>query len=184
MSSLSKASGHRVVSHEVGHQDQLLTQPPKQSLEEDLKGATLYSHLKEYLHTQDQLKENGYSFLHPEQPWGAINLTAEEKRPKDSSCRTCCRCGTEYFMSSSGHCVHNKECYYHWGWLRQSWVFGGWETQYMCCSTADCSVSCWVAKRHMQEGQKERPEGFVKTFEKELYEDAHPGIYALNCDMS
>lgn len=35
----------------------------------------------------------------------------------------------------------------------------------------------------MQDGRKENLEGFVKTFDKELPEDAHPGIYALDCEM-
>uniref|UniRef100_A0A2R9BAE3 RNA exonuclease 1 homolog n=1 Tax=Pan paniscus TaxID=9597 RepID=A0A2R9BAE3_PANPA len=142
------------------------------------------SRLREYLLTQDQLKENGYPFPHPERPGGAIIFTAEEKRPKDSSCRTCCRCGTEYLVSSSGRCIRDEECYYHWGRLRRNRVAGGWETQYMCCSAAAGSVGCQVAKQHVQDGRKERLEGFVKTFEKELSGDAHPGIYALDCEMS
>nr|XP_007992855.2 RNA exonuclease 1 homolog isoform X2 [Chlorocebus sabaeus] len=149
-----------------------------------LSRAALYSRLKEYLLTQDQLKENGYPFPHPERPGGAIIFTAEEKRPKDSSCRTCCRCGTEYLVSSSGRCVRDEECYYHWGRLRRNRVAGGWETQYMCCSAAAGSVGCQVAKQHVQDGRKERLEGFVKTFEKELSGDTHPGIYALDCEMS
>uniref|UniRef100_A0A5F7ZU24 RNA exonuclease 1 homolog n=1 Tax=Macaca mulatta TaxID=9544 RepID=A0A5F7ZU24_MACMU len=149
-----------------------------------LSRAALYSRLKEYLLTQDQLKENGYPFPHPERPGGAIIFTAEEKRPKDSSCRTCCRCGTEYLVSSSGRCVRDEECYYHWGRLRRNRVAGGWETQYMCCSAAAGSVGCQVAKQHVQDGRKERLEGFVKTFEKELPGDTHPGIYALDCEMS
>lgn len=35
----------------------------------------------------------------------------------------------------------------------------------------------------MQDGRKENLEGFVKTFDKELSEDAHPGIFALDCEM-
>ena len=45
---------------------------------EDLKGAALYSGLKEYLLTEGQLKENGYPFPHPEKPGGAIIFTAEK----------------------------------------------------------------------------------------------------------
>lgn len=46
-------------------------------------GATLYGRLKEYLLTEDQLKENGFPFPHPERPGGAVIFTAEEKKPKD-----------------------------------------------------------------------------------------------------
>uniref|UniRef100_A0A2K5JKQ1 Exonuclease domain-containing protein n=1 Tax=Colobus angolensis palliatus TaxID=336983 RepID=A0A2K5JKQ1_COLAP len=187
---LSKTGGRRVVSHEVVLGGRLATKTsfslsrPSSPRVEDLKGAALYSRLKEYLLTQDQLKENGYPFPHPERPGGAVIFTAEEKRPKDSSCRTCCRCGTEYLVSSSGRCVRDEECYYHWGRLRRNRVAGGWETQYMCCSAAAGSVGCQVAKQHVQDGRKERLEGFVKTFEKELSGDTHPGIYALDCEMS
>lgn len=38
-------------------------------------------------------------------------------------------------------------------------------------------------QQHVQDGRKENLEGFMKTFDKELPEDAHPGIYALDCEM-
>ncbi|XP_021504541.1 RNA exonuclease 1 homolog [Meriones unguiculatus] len=188
--SLSKASGRRVVSHEVVLGGKLaaktsfsLSRPSSPRVEE-LKGTALYSRLKEYLLTQEQLKENGYPFPHPERPGGAVIFTAEDKKPKDPSCRICCRCGTEYLVSSSGRCVRNEECYYHWGRLRRNRVAGGWETQYMCCSAAVGSVGCQVAKQHVQDGRKENLEGFVRTFQKELPEDAHAGVFALDCEMS
>ncbi|XP_076775542.1 RNA exonuclease 1 homolog isoform X2 [Arvicanthis niloticus] len=188
--SLSKASGRRVVSHEVVLGGKLaaktsfsLSRPSSPRVEE-LKGTALYSRLREYLLTQEQLKENGYPFPHPERPGGAVIFTAEEKKPKDPSCRICCRCGTEYLVSSSGRCVRTEECYYHWGRLRRNRVAGGWETQYMCCSAAVGSVGCQVAKQHVQDGRKENLEGFVRTFQKELPEDAHAGVFALDCEMS
>uniref|UniRef100_A0AC11E0B2 RNA exonuclease 1 homolog n=1 Tax=Ovis aries TaxID=9940 RepID=A0AC11E0B2_SHEEP len=187
---LNKTSGRRVVSHEVVLGGKLAARTsfslsrPSSPRVEDLKGAALYSRLKEYLLTEGQLKENGYPFPHPEKPGGAVIFTAEEKKPKDSSCRICCRCGAEYLVSSSGRCVREEECYYHWGRLRRNRVAGGWETQYTCCSAAIGSTGCQVAKQHVQDGRKENLEGFVKTFEKELSGDAHPGVYALDCEMS
>lgn len=50
-------------------------------------GAALYGRLKEYLLTEDQLKENGYPFPHPGRPGGALVFTAEEKKPKDCESR-------------------------------------------------------------------------------------------------
>ncbi|XP_037360874.1 RNA exonuclease 1 homolog [Talpa occidentalis] len=187
---VNKTSGQRVVSHEMVLGGKLAAKTsfslsrPNSPRVEDLKGAALYGRLKEYLLSEDQLKENGYPFPHPERPGGAVIFTAEEKRPKDSSCRICCRCGAEYLVSSSGRCVREEECCYHWGRLRRNRVAGGWETQYMCCSAAIGSTGCQVAKQHVQDGRKENLEGFVKTFDKELSEDAHPGIYALDCEMS
>ncbi|XP_065774603.1 RNA exonuclease 1 homolog isoform X2 [Muntiacus reevesi] len=187
---LNKTSGRKVVSHEVVLGGKLAARTsfslsrPSSPRVEDLKGAALYSRLKEYLLTEGQLKENGYPFPHPEKPGGAIIFTAEEKKPKDSSCRICCRCGAEYLVSSSGRCMREEECYYHWGRLRRNRVAGGWETQYTCCSAAIGSTGCQVAKQHVQDGRKENLEGFVKTFEKELSGDAHPGVYALDCEMS
>uniref|UniRef100_A0A8C0VY37 Exonuclease domain-containing protein n=1 Tax=Castor canadensis TaxID=51338 RepID=A0A8C0VY37_CASCN len=187
---LSKTSGRRLVSHEVVLGGKLAAKTsfslnrPSSPRVEDLKGATLYRRLREYLLTLEQLKENGYPFPHPQRPGGAVIFTADEKKPKDSSCRICCRCGTEYLVSSSGRCVRDEECYYHWGRLRRNRVAGGWETQYMCCSAAIGSVGCQVAKQHVQDGRKENLEGFVRTFEKEHSEEAHAGIFALDCEMS
>lgn len=187
---LNKAGGRRVVSHEVVLGGKLATKTsfslhrPSSPRVEDLKGAALYSRLKDYLLTEEQLKENGYPFPHPERPGGAVIFTAEEKKPKDSSCRICCRCGAEYLVAASGRCVREEECCYHWGRLRRNRVAGGWETQYMCCSAAVGSVGCQVAKQHVQDGRKDSLEGFVRTFAKELPDSAHPGVYALDCEMS
>ncbi|XP_027438035.2 RNA exonuclease 1 homolog isoform X2 [Zalophus californianus] len=187
---LNKSGGRRVVSHEMVLGGKLATKTsfslsrPSSPRVGDLKGAALYGCLKEYLLTEDQLKENGYPFPHPERPGGAVIFTAEEKRPKDSSCRVCCRCGAEYLVAPSGRCAREEECCYHWGRLRRNRVAGGWETQYTCCSAAIGSTGCQVAKQHVQDGRKENLEGFVKTFDKELPEDAHPGIFALDCEMS
>lgn len=86
---LLEASGRRVVSHEVVLGGKLaaktsfsLSRPCSPRVEE-LKGTALYSRLREYLLTQEQLKENGYPFPHPERPGGAVIFTAEEKKPKD-----------------------------------------------------------------------------------------------------
>ena len=48
----------------------------------------------------------------------------------------------------------------------------------------EAALTCLLhPQQHVQDGRKERLEGFVKTFEKELSGDAHPGIYALDCEM-
>ncbi|XP_053155860.1 RNA exonuclease 1 homolog isoform X2 [Hemicordylus capensis] len=150
---------------------------------EDLTGAALYRRLKEYVMTEDELKENGYPMPCPEKPSRAVVFTVEEKKAADSSCRVCCRCGAEYMVTPSGNCVRKEECVHHWGKLRKQRVPGGWETHYNCCSGAVGSPGCQVAKQHVHDGRKENLDGFVKTFEKLPSPDGYPGIYALDCEM-
>uniref|UniRef100_G1QFP7 Exonuclease domain-containing protein n=1 Tax=Myotis lucifugus TaxID=59463 RepID=G1QFP7_MYOLU len=147
------------------------------------KGAALYQRLKEHLLTQAQLKENGYPFVHPKRPGGAVLFTTQGKPPQNASCRLCCRCGTQYLVAPSGHCVHQEECHYHWGRLRPTPVAGGWEIQYTCCSAPIGSLGCQVAQQHVQDSRQQDLQGFVQTLDKELPPGAHPGIYALDCEM-
>ncbi|KAM7081326.1 RNA exonuclease 1 homolog isoform 3-T3 [Ciconia maguari] len=188
-SSTNKTSNKKVVSHEAVLGGKLaaktsFTLNRSGSLRaEDLTGAALYRRLKEYLMTEEQLKENGYPMPHPEKPGRAVLFTAEEKKTIDSSCRICCRCGTEYVVSASGNCIRKEECVHHWGRLRKQRVPGGWETHYSCCSGAVGSPGCQVAKQHVHDGRKESLDGFVKTFEKLPTTDGYPGIYALDCEM-
>ncbi|NWU50859.1 REXO1 exonuclease, partial [Dromas ardeola] len=188
-SSTNKASNKKVVSHEAVLGGKLaaktsFTLNRSGSLRaEDLTGVALYRRLKDYLMTEEQLKENGYPMPHPEKPGRAVLFTAEEKKTTDSSCRICCRCGTEYMVSASGNCIRKEECVHHWGRLRKQRVPGGWETHYSCCSGAVGSPGCQVAKQHVHDGRKESLDGFVKTFEKLPTTDGYPGIYALDCEM-
>ncbi|XP_074934041.1 RNA exonuclease 1 homolog isoform X1 [Phalacrocorax aristotelis] len=187
--SMNKTSNKKVVSHEAVLGGKLaaktsFTLNRSGSLRaEDLTGAALYRRLKEYLMTEEQLKENGYPMPHPEKPGRAVLFTAEEKKTIDSSCRICCRCGTKYMVSPSGNCIRKEECVHHWGRLRKQRVLGGWETHYSCCSGAVGSPGCQVAKQHVHDGRKESLDGFVKTFEKLPTTDGYPGIYALDCEM-
>ncbi|NXO24282.1 REXO1 exonuclease, partial [Cisticola juncidis] len=187
--STNKTSNKKVVSHEAVLGGKLaaktsFTLNRSGSLRaEDLTGAALYRRLREYLLSEEQLKENGYPMPHPEKAGRAVLFTAEEKKGTDSSCRICCRCGTEYMVSPSGSCIRKEECVHHWGRLRKQRVPGGWETHYSCCSGAVGSPGCQVAKQHVHDGRKESLDGFVKTFEKLPTTDGYPGIYALDCEM-
>ncbi|NXM25860.1 REXO1 exonuclease, partial [Oxyruncus cristatus] len=188
-SSTNKTSNKKVVSHEAVLGGKLaaktsFTLNRSGSLRaEDLTGAALYRRLKDYLMTEEQLKENGYPMPHPDKAGRAVLFTAEDKKVLDSSCRICCRCGTEYMVSASGNCIRKEECVHHWGRLRKQRVPGGWETHYSCCSGAVGSPGCQVAKQHVHDGRKESLDGFVKTFEKLPTTDGYPGIYALDCEM-
>ncbi|KAM8939698.1 RNA exonuclease 1 homolog isoform 2-T2 [Pelodytes ibericus] len=151
--------------------------------EEELTGTALYTKLKDYIMSPEQLQEHGYPMAHPDKPGRALILNAEEKKSSDSSCRVCCRCGAEYFVSPSGNCVRREECVHHWGRLRRQRVPGGWETHYHCCSGSVGSAGCQVGKQHVHDNRKENLDGFVKTFEKLLPVDGNPGVYALDCEM-
>ncbi|ELK27078.1 RNA exonuclease 1 like protein [Myotis davidii] len=182
-----KTRDSRAVSQEVVLGGKLTTQtsfslqrPYSPPGEDPLQGAALYQCLKEHLLTQAQRKENGYPFAHPTLPRGAVLFTAQEKQPQDSSCRLCCRCGTQYLVAPSGSCVHQEECHYHWGRLHPTPAAGGWEIQYTCCSAPIGSPGCQVAQQHVQDGGQQNLQGFVQTLAKELPPGAHPGIYALD----
>uniref|UniRef100_A0A8D0HAC0 RNA exonuclease 1 homolog n=1 Tax=Sphenodon punctatus TaxID=8508 RepID=A0A8D0HAC0_SPHPU len=185
----NKASNRKVVSHEAVLGGKLAAKTSftinrSGSLRaEDLTGAALYRRLKEYVLTEEQLKENSYPMPHPEKLGRAVVFAVEEKRTTDSLCRVCCRCGTEYMVSTSGNCIRKEECVHHWGRLRKQKVRGGWEAHYSCCAGAVGSPGCQVAKQHVQDGRKESLEGFVKTFEKLPPSEGYPGIYALDCEM-
>ncbi|XP_039213965.1 RNA exonuclease 1 homolog isoform X1 [Crotalus tigris] len=186
---VQKASNRKMVSHEAmlggklaARTSYTLNRSTNLRLE-DLTGATLYRRLKEYVLTEDELKEHGYPLPCPERPGRAVVFAMEEKKLTDGSCRICCRCGTEYMVTSSGNCVRKEECIHHWGRLRKQRVPGGWETHYSCCSGAVGSLGCQIAKQHVHDGRKESLEGFVKTFEKMPRAGGHPGIYALDCEM-
>uniref|UniRef100_G1Q745 Exonuclease domain-containing protein n=1 Tax=Myotis lucifugus TaxID=59463 RepID=G1Q745_MYOLU len=160
-----------------------LQRPDSPHGEDPVPGATLYQRLKEHLLSQAQLKENGYPFAHPTLPGGAVLFTAQEKPPQDASRRLCCRCGTQYLVAPSGRCVRQEECHYHWGRLRPTPAAGGWQIQYTCCSAPIGSPGCQVARQHVQDGRQQDLQGFVHTSHKELPPGAHPGIYALDCEM-
>ncbi|KAM4807897.1 RNA exonuclease 1 homolog [Rhinophrynus dorsalis] len=151
--------------------------------EDTFTDATLYAKLKEYILTPEQMQENGYPMPHPDKPGKALLSSTDDKKNTDSSCRVCCRCGTEYMVSPSGNCVRREECIYHWGRLRRQRVPGGWETHYSCCSGVVGSTGCQAGKQHVYDGRKENLDGFVKTFEKLPAVDANPGVYALDCEM-
>ncbi|XP_055077315.1 RNA exonuclease 1 homolog isoform X2 [Periophthalmus magnuspinnatus] len=156
----------------------------KQS-QEKLSGATLYHKLKTYLMTEEQLQLHGYPRKDPEASGRVIiyNLPEKKATSTDPFTKVCCRCGTEYKVTSNGNCVRKEECTFHWGRLRRHKVSGGWETSYSCCSGAVGSLGCQVSKQHVQDGRKESLDGFVSTFSKPLPADGDAGVFALDCEM-
>lgn len=147
-----------------------------------LSRAALYSRLQDYVLSEAQLQVHGYPFPHPLKPGAALLFTVGDKPKK--GLRTCCRCGSEFAVSSCGCCVSQELCHYHWGRLHHTLGAGGWESRYTCCFAVWGSRGCQVARQHVRDGRKENLAGFVRTLEKPFAEDAHPGIYALDCEMS
>lgn len=134
--------------------------------------------------TEEQLQEHGYPRRNPEASGKAILHNTEKKAaPADPFTKVCCRCGTEYKVSTNGSCVRKEECTYHWGRLRRHKVSGGWETNYSCCAGAVSSQGCQTSKQHVQDARKESLDGFVSTFSKSLPPDGNAGVFALDCEM-
>ncbi|XP_054843584.1 RNA exonuclease 1 homolog [Eublepharis macularius] len=151
---------------------------------DDFTGISLYRLLKDYVLTEEQLKENSYPAPNPEKPGRAV-LGCGIVKPAvyDPSRRVCCRCGKTYSISSSGKHVRKEECNYHSGRILRHKVPGGLETCYSCCEGAVGSPGCQVAKLHVHDGRKENIDGFVKTFIKPPPLDGNHGVFALDCEM-
>ncbi|KAL1777489.1 RNA exonuclease 1-like [Sigmodon hispidus] len=146
-----------------------------------LSKASLYSRLRDYLLTEEERKDHGFPFAHPKKPGSAMLFKGEQ--PSCLTHATCCRCGTEYQVSSSGRCLCSDYCVFHWGRIVSVRVWGGFEKRYSCCNAMVGATGCREAKQHVQDGRKNNLHGFAKSFPKKDWE-AHPGIYALDCEMS
>ncbi|XP_078413204.1 uncharacterized protein LOC144689728 [Cetorhinus maximus] len=146
-------------------------------------GAALYRVLKDYVLTEEQLKENGYPRYNPDKPGTALLLNSEAKKYiADSLIRVCCRCGKSFSVTLEGNYISKEECGHHWGRIIRRQVPGGWDARYSCCGGSLGSVGCQVAKLHVYI-RKENLDGFVKTFLKLLPLDGNPGVYAVNSEM-
>ncbi|KAJ8793431.1 hypothetical protein J1605_003710 [Eschrichtius robustus] len=94
----------------------------------------------------------------------------------------CCRCGKIYGVTSAGKHSRVEECHYHFGQVLSHKVLGGLERQYSCFEGVLGSPRCQVARLHVH-GQKEKPEGFVKTFVKFPHPDRYHSVLAVNYEM-
>ncbi|KAJ1217855.1 hypothetical protein NDU88_005442 [Pleurodeles waltl] len=150
----------------------------------DLKGASLYKLLKEYLLSEEQLKENGFPRPNPEKPGSVIVHNGLTKNiVTDALRRVCCRCGEMYAVTSEGKHVRKEECNYHSGKVLRHRVPGGLETRYSCCEAAVGTPGCQVAKLHVHEGQKDNLDGFMTTFKKTPPADGNHGVFSVDCEM-
>ncbi|XP_042311773.1 RNA exonuclease 1 homolog isoform X2 [Sceloporus undulatus] len=156
----------------------------KQDGKHDFSGIALYRVLKDYVLTEEELKENGFPEPNPEKPGSALLKSGTVKLAiSDTSRRLCCRCGKIYTVTLSGKHVRKEECNYHSGKVLRHKVPGGLETRYSCCEGVVGSPGCQVAKLHVHDGRNENTDGFVKTFIKPPPLDGNHGVFALDCEM-
>ncbi|MXQ89803.1 hypothetical protein E5288_WYG020526 [Bos mutus] len=156
----------------------------KNETKNGLTGIMLYRHLKDYLLTEEQLRENNYPQPNPEKPGSILlNPGMTKTRVNDPSRKTCCRCGKIYGVTSTGRHSRTEECHYHFGRVLSHKVLGGLGRQYSCCKGVLGSPGCQVAKHHVH-NQKENLGGFVKTLVKFPALDRNPPrVFAVSCEV-
>ncbi|XP_008568129.1 PREDICTED: RNA exonuclease 1 homolog isoform X2 [Galeopterus variegatus] len=147
-----------------------------------LTGIILYRHLKDYLLTEEQLRENNYPQPKPDKPGSVLLNPGMTKTLVNDASKICCRCGKIYGLTPSGQHSWVEECNYHFGQVLSHKVLSGLESRYSCCGGMLGSPGCQVAKLHVH-NQKENLEGFVTTFLKAPPADGSPGVFAVNCEV-
>ncbi|XP_014609546.1 PREDICTED: RNA exonuclease 1 homolog isoform X2 [Polistes canadensis] len=150
----------------------------------DFKGSALYSMLKKWIMTEEQLQDNGFPRAHPEGTKGRAkvyvinsrNQTVLSKVPNE---RICSRCGQNYMVDKQGFPVQQQNCIYHWG--RKFTIKG--EGKYSCCQQYGSATGCCDAKFHVWNyTDYENLRGYIKTLPKDIAEEEQ-GVYALDCEM-
>ncbi|XP_053555969.1 RNA exonuclease 1 homolog [Bombina bombina] len=150
--------------------------------EKKFSGINLFKMLKEYLLSDEQLKDYGYPRPNAEKPGSALLHNVVTKTiVSDALRRVCCRCGEIYSVTLQGRHVRMDECTYHSGKVLRHKVPGGMETRYNCCEAVVGTPGCQVAKLHVYDSQKENLDGFIKTFLKLQTSDGNPGAFSLDC---
>ncbi|KAG8455116.1 hypothetical protein GDO86_001361 [Hymenochirus boettgeri] len=156
----------------------------KQEKANVLAGIDLYNLLKEYVLAEEQLQGYGFPRPNPEKPGCALlHHTLTKSVVNDALRRVCCRCGQIYSVTLHGKHTRKEECTYHSGKVLRHRVPGGIETRYSCCEAVVGSPGCQMAKLHVNDGQKENMDGFIKTFIKLQPSDGDPGVYSVDCEM-
>uniref|UniRef100_A0A8B9MHB6 Exonuclease domain-containing protein n=1 Tax=Accipiter nisus TaxID=211598 RepID=A0A8B9MHB6_9AVES len=152
---------------------------------EDENGSVLYELLKNYLLTEEQLKENNFPRPNPEKNGHAILSGVLRNTVYDGKCLL--DCNKIQFQSV----VHRTVIYisiklYITSLLNFQLFFlavpGGMEKRYSCCDRAVGSDGCQIAKLHVHDGKKKKLEGFMKTLIKSPPVDGNYGVYALDCE--
>ncbi|KAG7198273.1 hypothetical protein KM043_005676 [Ampulex compressa] len=151
----------------------------------DIKGSVLYSLLKKWIMTEQQLRDNGFPRPHPGGQKGHAKIYTPNTRKQNilskvPNQRFCARCGQAYMVNKQGFAVQQQNCIYHWG--RKFTIRG--EGKYSCCQQYGSATGCCDAKTHVWEyTDYENLRGYVTTFPKDIAVEEQ-GVYALDCEMS
>ncbi|OWK01219.1 hypothetical protein Celaphus_00018231, partial [Cervus elaphus hippelaphus] len=117
----------------------------------------LYRHLKDYLLTEEQVRENNYPQPNPEKSESILLNPGMTKTRVNDHKKTCCRCGKIYGVTSTGRHSRTEGCHYHFDRVLSHKVLGSLERRYSCYRAVLGSPG------HHVHNQRENQGGFVKT---------------------
>ncbi|XP_043797112.1 RNA exonuclease 1 homolog isoform X1 [Apis laboriosa] len=150
----------------------------------EFRGAILYTMLKKWIMTEQQLRDNGFPRPHPDGQKGRAKVYVTNSRnqsvlSKVPNERICSRCGQTYMIDNQGFALQPQNCIYHWG--RKFTIRG--ESKYSCCQQYGSATGCCDAKTHVWDyTDYENLRGYVKTLPKNTPIEEQ-GVYALDCEM-
>lgn len=151
------------------------------SVSSELKGPKFYEHVKGFLLTEDELRENGYP-RESSVPGRAIvhNRRVTPAQRLGENERKCARCSKLYLVDREGLPAHPEDCVYHP--LRKR-TFRG-ESIYLCCRGSD-ETGCATSDTHVCDTPQDSDlEGFQTTLEPCREDDGRScAVYALDCEM-
>ncbi|MCP9261487.1 RNA exonuclease 1-like protein [Dirofilaria immitis] len=122
--------------------------------------------LSKFVLNEQELKENGFPL------W-------EDLR------RICCRCGTEFSLTSKGEYAALKQCVYHWGKAYKTKTRGLWESRYNCCQSDLNVAGCCVADCHVTDTS---PKSVLECYQETPppsgpKDERSRKVYAFDCEM-
>ncbi|CAD5111629.1 DgyrCDS922 [Dimorphilus gyrociliatus] len=154
-----------------------------------LKASDLYKHLEKHILTAQQLKENGFPLVNPNDQTKVVIDTSLRPpkslnkllKPQD---KICSRCGEVFSILESGQYESERECVYHYGRSYRRRVAGSVDNRYTCCSGDLSAKGCCFAKNHVHDSNKYLDfEGFVQTQPHSFKTKEECGVYAVDCEM-
>ncbi|XP_033341903.2 uncharacterized protein LOC117229499 [Megalopta genalis] len=148
-------------------------------------GTALYTMLKKWILSEQQLRDNGFPRPHPDGQKGRAKVYVTNSRNQNALSkvpneRICSRCGCAYAIDKQGFQLRPQNCIYHWG--KKFTVRG--EGKYSCCQQYGSATGCCDAKTHVWDYvDYENLRGYVKTLPKDISIEEQ-GVYSLDCEMS